>query len=77
MAKHMTGESYALKILNALITHNRPLSTTQLCDICGCERKTVYKTMELLEISGFGVEISKANGFKSPNTYKLNGVYGI
>lgn len=77
MAKRMTGESYALLILNALMTHSNPLTTVQLCDICGCERKTVYKTMELLEISGFGIEINRSNGMKAPNTYKLNGVYGV
>lgn len=77
MAKRVAGDRYALLILNALMTHDRPLTTTQLCDMVGCERKTVYKAMTDLELSGFGVSILTSAGRREPNRYKLNGIYGV
>lgn len=50
MPKRLPGESYYLKILNVLMRSDKPLTTNQLCDIVGCERKTVYKAMSLMEI---------------------------
>ena len=70
--KRLSGESYQLKVLNALMTSTRPLSTNQLCDIAGCERKTLYKIIDTLEVSGFGIEIIRTY---QHNEYKLRGVY--
>lgn len=75
MAKRLAGERYALLILNALMTHDGMLPTNQLCDMCGCERKTVYKVMTDLELSGFGISIVPAKG-KRPNLYGFNGLFG-
>ena len=47
-------------------------STNQLCDIAGCERKTLYKIIDTLEVSGFGIEIIRTY---QHNEYKLRGVY--
>lgn len=70
--KRLSGESYQLKVLNALMTSTRPLSTNQLCDIAGCERKTLYKIIDTLEASGFGIEIIRTY---QHNEYRLRGVY--
>lgn len=70
--KRLSGESYQLKVLNALMTSTRPLSTNQLCDIAGCERKTLYRIIDTLEMSGFGIEIIRTY---QHNEYKLRGVY--
>lgn len=70
--KRLSGESYQLKVLNALMTSTRPLLTNQLCDIAGCERKTLYKIIDTLEVSGFGIEIIRTY---QHNEYKLRGVY--
>lgn len=70
--KRLSGESYQLKVLNALMTSTRPLSTNQLCDIAGCERKTLYKIIDTLEVSGFGIEIIRTY---QHNEYRLRGVY--
>lgn len=70
--KRLSGESYQLKVLNALMTSTRPLSTNQLCDIAGCERKALYKIIDTLEVSGFGIEIIRTY---QHNEYKLRGVY--
>lgn len=75
MAKRLSGECYALKILNLLIRSEKGMSTNQLIDHAGCERKTVYKSIEMLEVSGWGVEISRTRS--GQNIYKTTKTYGL
>lgn len=71
------GENCSLKILNTLMTHDRPLTTNQLCDLCDCDRKTVYRCVNKLETNGFGVTVTAGRG-REQNTYKFGGiVYGF
>lgn len=50
------------------------MTTEQLCRMSGCERKTVYSVMNMLEISGFGIEVSRVG---KSNAYRLTKTYGF
>lgn len=74
----MRKESVTLSILNALMTSSDWLTTKQICDKVGCERKSVYSSVDALEISGFHVEVIKGQGggFGSQNRYRFGGIFG-
>lgn len=76
MSKRVAGETYSLKILNVLMNTKNHVSTTELCNIVGCERKTIYSSIERLEISGFGIEVIEGN-FGEPNRYRFIGLFGF
>lgn len=65
----------ALAILNILMTNGGYLSTKQLCRILDCDRKTVYNSIALLEINGFGIEVVQKPGLV--NYYKYIGLFGL
>ena len=58
----------ALKIAYLLLTSDRPLSTTEIVDRIGCDRKTVYFAIDQMEICGFVTEVIES-GHKRPNRY--------
>jgi len=74
--KRKAGENYALLVLNVLMRSGAWLTTNQVADLVGCERKTVYKAMDQLEIRGFGIE-KKPGGPTSCNKYRFRKVYGL
>lgn len=70
--------NYPLVILNVLMTYDgggKALTTNKICELTGCERKTVYKCMDVLECNGFGIEI--VAGKYNANTYRLVKTYGF
>ncbi len=71
----MKTESADLKILNLLMRHNKHITTKEICDIVGCDRKTVYRAIDSLECAGFGVEVKKEplNG----DGYKYIGIFAF
>ena len=58
----------ALEIAYLLLTSSRPLSTTEIVDRIGCDRKTVYAAINQMEICGFVTEVIEC-GHKEPNRY--------
>lgn len=42
-----------LRIAYVLLTATRPLSTQELVDLTGAERKTIYQAIDALEDAGF------------------------
>lgn len=64
-----------LKILNILMSSDRPLTTKDICSKLGCERKSVYRAVDVLEINGFSVRID--TGANKRNMYSFNGIYGM
>ncbi len=67
----MGRKDYNIRILNILMTSKRPVSTTQIITLLGCDRKTVYSAMATLEICGFPVRVTQdAN---KQNCYKWTG----
>lgn len=74
----MMSKSNVIRILNTLMRYDRPLTTKELCDIADCNRKTVYASVNTLELKGFGVTIEQiADGPRKINTYKFNGIHGL
>lgn len=71
----MSRNDSVLLILNVLMRYERPLSTTALMDIVGCDRKTVYKAVDRLETSGFPINViyGREVGPAIPNTYQWTG----
>lgn len=57
---------YNIRMLNILMTSKKPVSTTQLITLLGCDRKTVYSAAATLEICGFPMEVThdKQNYYK-------------
>lgn len=51
----------SLRIAYVLLTARRPLSTTEICEAAGAERKTVYTIVDRLELAGFCTEVKKIN----------------
>lgn len=72
----MKNEDYGFKILHTLMSADRFFSTNEICDKVGCERKTVYATMDRLETNGFGVEAIKQKG-RAENQYRFLGMFGL
>lgn len=62
-------KTYCLDILNILINANEPVTTTELEERVGCNRKTVYNVMNQLECAGFSIVIGKTEN--GQNTYIL------
>lgn len=50
---------YGLKIAYALLTAGRPLTTKEIVNRVGCERKTVPHCIDDIERAGFVTEVSK------------------
>jgi len=59
----------ALKILNILIRSERSVSTRELIDIIGCDRKSIYYGIDKLECSGFPIIIEQSTNPSKPNYY--------
>ena len=57
----------SLKITYMLLTANKPLSTNEIAEHTGTERKTIYKIIDRLEDAGFCTEVIKEKG--KPNYY--------
>lgn len=64
----------AIRVLNVLMTEGDFLSTQQISKRTGVERKTIYTSVERLEINGFGIDMIQIAG---RNYYKFRGIYGI
>lgn len=52
------------------------LTTSQIIHKVGCERKSVYHAMTILEVNGFGIDVQDA-GCRKGNKYKYIGLYGL
>lgn len=63
-----------LEILNVLMNTDNYLTTKQIVDRVGCDKKTVYNAMDILEVHGFHVDVIKINRYCA---YKYLGLYGI
>lgn len=55
----MSKNSYGLAIVYELLTAGKPLTVAELCERTGCERKTVYSNIDMIETAGFCTEIIK------------------
>ena len=66
-----------LVILNVLMNARGYLTTKQIMDRAQCDRKTVYKAVDMLEVSGFGIEVFKDGGGNNCNKYRYVGLYGV
>lgn len=64
-----------LKMLNMLMSSDRPLTTKDICSKLGCDRKSVYSAVDVLEVNGFSVTID--TGAHQKNIYSFNGIYGM
>lgn len=64
-----------LRILNLLMSADKPLSTVQITNIIGCDRKTVYRAIDTLECCGFGIRIIRSKS-QAPNCYEYIGLFG-
>jgi len=68
--------NYALEILNILMNREDFISTRQIIDMVGCNRKTVYNAIATLEINGFAIKISKTCRC-GENKYRYKGLFGV
>ncbi len=50
---------YSLKILNCLMRNRKPLSTSYFVQKFNCDRKTVWRAIDVLETSGFPIEVTR------------------
>lgn len=50
----------ALRILRLLLASDRPLSTKEITDRIGCDRKTVYMAIDRFEDAGFITDVVKS-----------------
>lgn len=66
---------WTLAILNILMNCDGYLSNTQIVERLGCERKSVYHAVALLECNGFGIDVIKTP--QGVNKYKYIGLYGL
>lgn len=70
------SKDISLRILNLLMLANKPLSTVQITNIIGCDRKAVYRAVDTLECCGFGIRIITYKDKKIPNHYEYVGLFG-
>lgn len=49
-----------LKVLRQLMK-GKIMSTQELVEICNCDRKSIYESIDLLESFGFHIEITSSN----------------
>ena len=64
-----------LKILNCLMTADKPLTTKDLIRRTNCDRKSVYRAIDILEINGFHINVEW--GQYNRSFYTFNGIYGM
>jgi len=61
---------YGLKIAHTLLTDNKPMTVAEICNKTGCDRKTVYKNIDMIEIAGFLTEVKRKG---NTNFYSILG----
>ena len=52
----------SLEIAHLLLSARRELSTKEIVQFVGCDRKTVYSVIDQMEINGFITNVVKRNG---------------
>lgn len=70
------SKDISLRILNLLMSSSKLLSTVQITNIIGCDRKAVYRAVDTLECCGFGIRIITYKDKKIPKHYEYVGLYG-
>lgn len=63
-----------VKVIKWLLIR-RTLNTEELTRLCGCDRKSIYRSIAVLECAGFSIDIAQKKG--ALNVYTLNDkIYG-
>lgn len=63
--------NYSLEIAYLLLTSKRPLNTSEIMERVGCDRKTVYHSIDRLELAGFITDVQMKDRH-SGNYYSLS-----
>lgn len=73
----MRKESPTLSILNMLMTADDWLTTQQIADKVGCDKKTIYGAVVAMELSGFHIDVinGRRGGISMSNKYKFGGIF--
>lgn len=70
-----TDKNVPLRILNVLMTTDKPQTTADLMSKSGCDRKSVYRAISVLENTGFHINVEW--GQYNRSFYSFNGIYGM